>query len=120
MGKFAEDTLSGASTVRYEAVRIPAPIQSPGGAPSERSKVTNRSIPVPAGIEIGLGSRRLTDPGVPAGLIPTRRGAQEAFSTPSPFPSLPKEIGETTPSPPAVPVPSTPTPRQVTDHLGVD
>src|SRR2546428_11768522 len=111
MGKFAEDTLSGASTVRYEAVRIPAPIQSPGGAPSERSKVTNRSIPVPAGIEIGLGSRRRTDPGVPAGLIPTRRGAREGFRRPDPFPPLPTGILESAPRPPAVPPTSPRTPR---------
>src|SRR6267143_1804226 len=119
-GKFAEDTLSGASTVRYEAARIPAPIQSPGGAPSEISNVTNRSIPAPAGIEIGLGNVRLTDPGVPVGLMPMIRGSREVFSTPSPFASRQTEIVATSPGAAAVPVASTRTRRRVTDPVGVD
>src|SRR5207245_9129284 len=103
-----------------EAARIPAPIQSPGGAASEMSKVTNRSSPAPAGMEIGVRNVRLTDPGVAVGLALTRRGSREVFSTPSPFASLQIDIVETSPGPAEVPVTSTRIRRRVTEPVGVD
>ena len=119
MGRFAEDTLSGESTVMYEAPRTPAPIQSPGTAVKGRSYVTKKVSAVPAAMGRGAGKVRSANSGLPDGGVETSGMSSEVLSWPFRSASRQSQIRETSPGIVVIPVTSTRTRRRLTEFVGV-
>src|SRR5436309_2899397 len=119
IGRLAEETLSGVSTVMYDAPRTPAPIQSPGTAVKGRSNTTKKLSPVPAVIGSGAGRVRRADSGVPDGAVDTSGMSRDVFSWPSRSASRHRATLETSPGNVVAPVTSTRTRRRLTEFVGV-
>src|SRR5437867_5223646 len=119
IGRLAEETLSGVSTVMYDAPRTPAPIQSPGTAVKGRSNTTKKLSPVPAVMGSGAGRVRRADSGVPDGAVDTSGMSRDVFSWPSRSASRHRATLETSPGNVVAPVTSTRTRRRLTEFVGV-
>ena len=119
-GKFAADTLSGASTVTYEAVSTPAPNQSPGTAARDTLNATRRFLPGPAGIVNGTGRIRVADSGLPDGVAAISSLSVSLFNWPSPSASRQRAILETSPGRGVIPVTSTRTLRRLIAFVVVE